>query len=257
MKARLLKVLIFEVVINTEWGALGNTGSLDFVRTWWDHGVDAGSKNFGKQVLKSAAIFANAHFLFCCKLCPKLIVNRLKSGLFKGLWKADQWDVPWRTFQTGGFQQKFRNLKSTFYSIPGAIGGCRQAPPLPRGGRDENSRWARLSPNSIHLGDWERWARRVFGHLGGASRAWLGKTCNGIRLSGNQVRQKQFSTLQVWQTIVFKWSKLFLTDTSPSALGSERPRLRRRELRVCSTRWTGGGTWKRAFCSEEIFIDFE
>ena len=43
-------VLIFEVVINTEWGALGNTGSLDFVRTRWDHAVDAVSKNFGKQV---------------------------------------------------------------------------------------------------------------------------------------------------------------------------------------------------------------
>ena len=155
------------------------------------------------------------------------------------------------------FSNKFRNLKSTFYSIPGAIGGCRQAPPLPWGGCDENSRWARLSSNSTHLGDWERRTRRVFCHLGGASRAWLGKTCNGIWLSGNQVRQKQFSTLQVWQTIVFKWSKLFLTDTSPSALGSERPRLRRRELRVCSTRWTGGGTWRRAFCSEEIFIDFE
>jgi len=42
--------LASQVVINTEWGALGNTGSLDFVRTRWDHAVDAGSKNFGKQV---------------------------------------------------------------------------------------------------------------------------------------------------------------------------------------------------------------
>ena len=115
MKARLLIVFIFEVVLNTEWGALGNTGSLDFVRTWWDQGVEAGSKNFGKQVLKSAAIFANVHFLFCCKLCPKLIVNRLKCGLLKGLWKADQWDVPWRTLQTGWFWQKLKNLKSPFY----------------------------------------------------------------------------------------------------------------------------------------------
>ena len=103
------------MVINTEWGALGNTGSLDFVRTRWDHAVDAGSKNFGKQVFWfSCYSFINVHFLFCCKLCPKLFVNRLKGCLFKGLWKADQWDVPWRTFQTGGFQQKFRNLKSTF-----------------------------------------------------------------------------------------------------------------------------------------------
>ena len=39
-----------EVVINTEWGALGNTGSLDFIRTQYDHQVDVESKNRGKQV---------------------------------------------------------------------------------------------------------------------------------------------------------------------------------------------------------------
>jgi len=39
-----------EVVINTEWGALGNTGSLDFIRTEFDHAVDRNSKNFTKQV---------------------------------------------------------------------------------------------------------------------------------------------------------------------------------------------------------------
>merc|ERR1712098_365302 len=39
-----------EVVINTEWGALGNTGSLDFIRTKYDHLVDNNSKNHGKQV---------------------------------------------------------------------------------------------------------------------------------------------------------------------------------------------------------------
>ena len=39
-----------EVVINTEWGALGNTGSLDFIRTRHDHLVDSNSKNLGRQV---------------------------------------------------------------------------------------------------------------------------------------------------------------------------------------------------------------
>ena len=39
-----------QVVINTEWGALGNTGSLDFVRTSFDMKVDKNSKNPGKQV---------------------------------------------------------------------------------------------------------------------------------------------------------------------------------------------------------------
>ena len=39
-----------EVVINTEWGALGNTGSMDFIRTEYDLMVDRNSKNRGKQV---------------------------------------------------------------------------------------------------------------------------------------------------------------------------------------------------------------
>ena len=38
------------VVINTEWGALGNTGSLEIVRTTYDHQVDKNSLNPGKQV---------------------------------------------------------------------------------------------------------------------------------------------------------------------------------------------------------------
>jgi hypothetical protein len=38
-----------QVVINTEWGALGNTGSLDFIRTKFDHLVDDFSKNPGHQ----------------------------------------------------------------------------------------------------------------------------------------------------------------------------------------------------------------
>ena len=39
-----------KVVINTEWGGLGNTGSLDFIRTRFDHAVDKNSKNVTKQV---------------------------------------------------------------------------------------------------------------------------------------------------------------------------------------------------------------
>jgi len=39
-----------QVVINTEWGALGNTGNLDIIRTKFDHLVDTNSKNPQKQV---------------------------------------------------------------------------------------------------------------------------------------------------------------------------------------------------------------
>ena len=76
--------------------------------------------------------------------------------------------------------------------------------------------------------------------------------CRVIRWGKNNVQHRK---QKVWQNIVFKRSKLLLTDTSPSALGSERPRLRRRELRVCSTRWTGGGTWRDLYWFWVIKVD--
>lgn len=38
------------MIINTEWGAFGDKGELDFIRTKWDEAVDAGSLNPGKTV---------------------------------------------------------------------------------------------------------------------------------------------------------------------------------------------------------------
>lgn len=38
-----------EVIINTEWGAFGDKGSLDFVATEFDREIDANSINPGKQ----------------------------------------------------------------------------------------------------------------------------------------------------------------------------------------------------------------
>jgi hexokinase len=39
-----------ELLINTEWGAFGDDGTLDFVRTEFDREVDANSINPGKQM---------------------------------------------------------------------------------------------------------------------------------------------------------------------------------------------------------------
>jgi hypothetical protein len=36
------------MIINTEWGAFGDKGELDFIRTKWDEAVDAGSLNPGQ-----------------------------------------------------------------------------------------------------------------------------------------------------------------------------------------------------------------
>lgn len=39
-----------ELLINTEWGAFGDDGALDFVRTEFDREVDNNSINKGKQM---------------------------------------------------------------------------------------------------------------------------------------------------------------------------------------------------------------
>lgn len=39
-----------ELLINTEWGAFGDDGALDFVRTEFDREVDNNSINRGKQM---------------------------------------------------------------------------------------------------------------------------------------------------------------------------------------------------------------
>ena len=39
-----------EVIVNTEWGAFGNNGVLDFIRTDCDEEVDNASLNHGKQM---------------------------------------------------------------------------------------------------------------------------------------------------------------------------------------------------------------
>jgi len=40
------------MVVNTEWGAFGNQGELDFILTKWDREVDRLSVNPGKQIFE-------------------------------------------------------------------------------------------------------------------------------------------------------------------------------------------------------------
>ena len=40
------------VVINTEWGAFGDQGELDYILTKWDKSVDKGSINPGRQIFE-------------------------------------------------------------------------------------------------------------------------------------------------------------------------------------------------------------
>ena len=40
------------MIVNTEWGAFGNQGELDFILTKWDREVDRLSVNPGKQIFE-------------------------------------------------------------------------------------------------------------------------------------------------------------------------------------------------------------
>ncbi|XP_075158670.1 hexokinase A [Haematobia irritans] len=68
------------VLINTEWGAFGDNGALDFVRTEFDEEVDRHSINPGKQVFEKMI-----SGMYMGELVRLVIVKMVKAGvLFKG-----------------------------------------------------------------------------------------------------------------------------------------------------------------------------
>lgn len=68
------------VLINTEWGAFGDNGALDFVRTEFDEAVDQHSINPGKQVFEKMI-----SGMYMGELVRLVIVKMVKAGvLFKG-----------------------------------------------------------------------------------------------------------------------------------------------------------------------------
>lgn len=64
-------------VVNTEWGAFGDNGILDFVRTNWDHDIDVNSINAGKQKFEKMI-----SGLYIGELCRRVMVDMaLEEGV--------------------------------------------------------------------------------------------------------------------------------------------------------------------------------
>lgn len=59
------------MLINTEWGAFGDNGELDFIRTKWDKNVDEMSVNPGKQVGFSSIQHAQTVLSICFRFSRK------------------------------------------------------------------------------------------------------------------------------------------------------------------------------------------
>lgn len=102
------------MVINTEWGAFGDNGELEFVRTKWDKEVDNMSVNPGKQIFEKMI-----SGMYMGELIRQVLVDLMKDDLiFVG---ADRDKV----LERGSFYTRFASM---IESDPvGEYSNCRQA----------------------------------------------------------------------------------------------------------------------------------
>lgn len=85
-----------ELLINTEWGAFGDDGALDFVRTEFDREVDANSINPGKQIQEKMI-----SGMYLGELVRLVLVKFTKMGLLFGGRGSDL------LFRKGSFYTKY------------------------------------------------------------------------------------------------------------------------------------------------------
>jgi len=84
------------VIINTEWGAFGDKGELDFIRTKWDLAVDEASLNPGKQIFEKMI-----SGMYMGELVRQVLVDMVWEGLMFNDQNTDS------LFEKGVFQTKY------------------------------------------------------------------------------------------------------------------------------------------------------
>ncbi|KAK8722199.1 hypothetical protein OTU49_012319 [Cherax quadricarinatus] len=73
-----------QVVINTEWGAFGDNGCLDFVRTEYDNNIDSESVNPGKQLYEKMI-----SGMYMGEIARQVLVRLVSEGLLFGGFASD------------------------------------------------------------------------------------------------------------------------------------------------------------------------
>ena len=84
------------VIINTEWGAFGNQGELDFILTKWDREVDRESINPGKQLFEKMI-----SGMYMGEVVRQVLVDLIEEGL---IFTKDNID---KLLEKGGFLTKY------------------------------------------------------------------------------------------------------------------------------------------------------
>ena len=102
------------VIINTEWGAFGNQGELDFILTKWDREVDRESINPGKQLFEKMI-----SGMYMGEVVRQVLVDLIEEGL---IFTKDNID---KLLEKGSFLTKY---VSEMESDPvGVFVRCREA----------------------------------------------------------------------------------------------------------------------------------
>ena len=84
------------VIINTEWGAFGNQGELDFMLTKWDREVDRESINPGKQLFEKMI-----SGMYMGEVVRQVLVDLIEEGL---IFTKDNIE---KLLEKGGFLTKY------------------------------------------------------------------------------------------------------------------------------------------------------
>ncbi|XP_053202339.1 hexokinase-2-like isoform X2 [Panonychus citri] len=79
-----------QVIVNTEWGAFGDNGVLDFIRTQWDEEIDVNSLNPGKQLFEKMI-----SGMYMGELCRVILADLTKRGLIFGGEGSSKLFTPW------------------------------------------------------------------------------------------------------------------------------------------------------------------
>lgn len=84
------------MIVNTEWGAFGDNGELDFIRTKWDYNVDKFSVNPGRQIFEKMI-----SGMYMGELIRQVLVDLMKDDLIFFNCNRE------RLFERGAFYTRF------------------------------------------------------------------------------------------------------------------------------------------------------
>lgn len=107
-----------QVIINTEWGALGDDGSLDFIKTEYDHEVDKGSINPGKQIYEKMI-----SGMYMGEIVRQVLVKLCAQGLVFGGKMSDQLETKGQFYTKyvseieSDVNDHFKNTKQVFEDL--------------------------------------------------------------------------------------------------------------------------------------------